>query len=180
MGKINLTPEQQVELEANNSLILPHPGAKRNGSGTFHNPVTGREIHRQPLDVYHLMKRLRQGWQLGPASPELREKWVIREAELKAEDDASVAEFVASNEHVDNERARFNDAVTTAVTAVLEKLEVDLPSKPGAEQSTPAPASEDNHEGTQLSLFASVDAPPETETKHVVSEASQPALHLVD
>ncbi len=179
MGKITLTPEQEAELEANNSLILPHPGAKRNGKGTFHNPVTGKEVHNQPMDPYHLMRRLRQGWQIGPASPELKEKWPIREAELKAEDDAMVAEYVASHEHEEDQRTRYNEDVKSAVLAVLDQLGIALPGKSGAEKAAPAPAPEDNPEGTQLPLWGS-DATPETDTKLIVSEASRPDLHLVD
>ena len=44
----------------------------------------------------------------------------------------------------------------------------------GVEPDKPTPVS------GQLNFFASIDAPPETETKHVVSEASQPALQLVE
>jgi hypothetical protein len=142
--------------------------------------VTGKEIHNQPLDAYHLMKRLRQGWQLGPASPELKEKWAIREVELREEDDERVAEFVSSNEHVDSEKARFDEAVQATVAAVLEKLGIDLPDKSGVEKAvpTPAPEAQENREGTQLRL--PFDAPSESETKHVVSQASQPALSLVE
>lgn len=121
MGKISLTREEKAELESSNVLIMPHEGAVRPGMGTYHNPATGKEI-RHPIDPYHIMRRLRQGWKLGPAPPELREKWAV--------------------------------------------------SQVGAGSSVPAPASR------QLDFFASIDAPPESETKRVVSQASQPALQL--
>ena len=179
---ISLTPDEKAEVKREDFLIRELPGASGTPSGTFHNPVTGKEIHKQPLDSYHLMRRLSQGWQLGPASPELKEKWLIREEELRAAEEARVAEYVASQEHVDEERTRFNEAVTTAVTAVLDKLGVNLPDKSGAEPNQPAPAPEEqeNREGTQLQLDLPLDAPSESDSKHVVSQASQPALHLVD
>ncbi|KKM86939.1 hypothetical protein LCGC14_1274000 [marine sediment metagenome] len=179
MGKFNITSEQEEELKGSDSTTpVPLKGAAGQGKGTYHNPVTGREIISL-MDPYHIMKRLRQGWQLGPASPELKEKWAIREAELREEDDRMEAEYVASNEHRDAEKSRFNEAVTTAVAAVLEKLEVALPGKSGAESTAPAPAPEGEPEETQLPLWGS-DATPETDTKLTVSEASRPDLRLVD
>lgn len=181
MGKFDISPEQKEELKHGDSTTpVPIEGASGQGKGTYHNPVTGREI-QSLLDPYHLMLRLRQGWRLGPASPELREKWVVREAELRAEDDARVAEYVASQEHVDSEAARFNDAVTAAVTAVLDKLGVNLPDKSGAESGEPAPApASEEPEGTQLSFDLPSDAPSESGLEHVVPQASRPELHLVD
>ena len=159
MGKINLTAEQKRELEANNSLILPQEGAVGQGRGTYHNPVTGKELRNSPMDNWHMWLRLRQGWKLGPASSELREKWAIREQELRVAEEARVAEYVASQGHVDGERTRFNEAVqeatALAVAATLEKLEIDLPGKSGAEsgKAAPAPAPEGDPEGVQLPLW---------------------------
>ena len=182
MGKIDLTAEQKRELEANNSLILPLEGAVRSGRGTYHNPVTGMELRNSPMDNWHMWLRLRQGWKLGPASPELRAKWAAGEENRRKADDAMVEEHVASDEHRESEKSRFDDAVkeatAVAVTAVLEKLEIDLPGKTGAESTAPAPAPEGEPEGVQLPLWGS-DATPETDTKLIVSEASQPALQLV-
>jgi hypothetical protein len=157
-----LTSEEKEQAEKNGgSLIRPLPGANGAKSGTFHNPVTGQEIVNQPIDTYHLTRRLQQGWQMGPASAELKEKWVIREAELRAEDDKRVEDYLKSNEHqegLDDQAQGFNDAVATAAAAavaqILEKLGVELPK--------------------------TADAPTETETKQQVSEASRPKLHLVD
>ena len=158
MGKFNLTPDQVAQVERENSLILPLPGSTGSESGTFHNPVTGQEIVRQPIDAYHLTRRLRQGWQMGPASAELKEKWVIREEELRKEDDERVAKYLASNEHqesMDNQAQGFNDAVASAVAQALEKLGVELPK--------------------------TADAPTETETKQMVSGASRPVqLRLIE
>ncbi len=174
MGKFTMTSDQKEELKRNNATTpVPIEGAAGQSKATYHNPVTGQEI-RSLADPYHSALRRRQGWQWGPASPELKEKWAIRAAELRAEDDRQVAEYVASHEHVESERARFNEAVTSAVTQVLDKLGIDLPDKSGVEKSAPAP------EGKQLALFAPTDAPSETDTKPVVSEASRPALHLVE
>jgi len=178
---ITLTPEEKAEVKREAFLIRELPGASGVPSGTFHNPVTGKEIHNQPIDSYHLMRRLRQGWQLGPASPELKEKWLVREAELREEDDRMVAEYTASDEHREDEAGRFNEAVTTAVTAVLEKLGIDLPGNVGAEKAASAPAApeeQENTEGVQLPLWGS-DATPESETKQIVSQASRP-LQVVD
>ncbi len=123
MAKISLTREEKAELESSNVLIRPHEGAVRPGMGTYHNPATGTEI-RHPMDPYHMMKRLRQGWKLGSAPPGLKEEWAAKQA--------------------------------------------------GVEPDKPAPVS------GQLNFFASVDAPPESETKRVVSQASQPELSLVE
>ncbi len=158
MGKFNLTPDQVAQVERENSLILPLPGSTGSESGTFHNPVTGKEIHNQPIDAYHLTRRLRQGWQMGPASAELKKKCVIRDAELRAEDDKRVAEYLASDDHqtsLDQQVQGFNDAVASAVAQVLENLGVELPK--------------------------TADAPTETETKQQVSEASRPVqLRLIE
>ena len=158
MGKFNLTPDQVAQVERENSLILPLPGSTGSESGTFHNPVTGQEIINQPLDAFHRSRRQRQGWQTGPASPELKQKWVIREEELRIEDDERVAKYLASNEHqesMDSQAQGFNDAVASAVAQVLEKLGVELPK--------------------------TADAPTETDTKQQVSEASRPVqLRLLE
>ncbi len=158
MGKFNLTPDQVAQVERENSLILPLPGANGSESGTFHNPVTGKEIFNQPIDAYHLTRRLRQGWQMGPASAELKAKCVIRDAELKIEDDKRVAEYLASDDHqtsLDEQVRGFNDAVASAVSQVLERLGIELPK--------------------------TADAPTETDTKQQVSEASRPVqLRLIE
>ncbi len=173
MGKFAITSEQRAELKQSDATTpVPIMGADGQNKAAYHNPVTGREI-RSLADAYHMTLRLRQGWRLGPASPELREKWAIREKELLEEDDRRVAEYVASNEHQESEKTRFTEAVAAAVAQALENLNIDLPGK-GAEKSAPAPV------GKQLSLFVPTDAPSESETQHVVSQASRPDLHLVE
>lgn len=186
MGKFTVgSKEEESELRAavrtdSSYYTTPMalPGSDGQSRVTYHNPVTGREI-TNPSDPYLIQRRLRQGWKLGSASPELKEKWKVREAELLAEDDAYVKAHIASTEHVESEKARFNEAVAAAVTQVLEKLEsntapTELSGKAGVAETAPAP------DPDQLNFFASVDAPPESETKHVVSQASQLGLHLVD
>ena len=180
MGKITLTQEQKAELQREDVLFLEQPNLNRPGTGTFHNPVTGREIYNQPMDMAQWSRKLAKGWKTGPASPELREKYKIREAELRVEDDKREADYLASHEHEVDTRTRYNEDVKSAVLAVLDQLGVDLPVKSGAEPTKPAPAPEDNPEGKQLSLFAPEGAPSESDPKHVVSQAPQPALHLVE
>ena len=90
MGKITLTSEEKAELESNNVLIQPHEGAVRPGMGTYHNPVTGKEIIH-PVDPYHLMKRLRQGWKLGSAPSELKEKLGIALPDNRGAEEAAPA-----------------------------------------------------------------------------------------
>jgi hypothetical protein len=119
MGRIVLSKEEQSELESSNVLIKPHEAAVRPGYGIYHNPATGKEI-THPIDPYHMMKRLRQGWKLGSAPAGLAEAWAAKQA--------------------------------------------------GVEPEKPAPEPAEH----QLDFFSSVDAPPESETKHVVSQASQP------
>jgi hypothetical protein len=180
VGKIELTPEEKARLESEDFLVFEDRGAKRPGYGTYHNPVTGQEISH-PTDPPHMTNRLRQGWRLGPASPELREKWKVRQAELKAEDDRRVEEYVRSNEGQAAQKEAFTSAVQTAVTAVLEQMGIS-PEKAGvtqaAPETTPAPVEPEPREGTQLPLWTA-DAPAETDTKLSVSEASRPDLRLV-
>ena len=186
MAKFTVTPEQLEELKSGDSTTpMPMEGVNRSGTGTFHNPVTGREIHNQPMDLAQWSRKLAKGWKTGPASPELREKWKIREAELRAENDKMEADYLASHEHEVDTRTRYNEDVKSAVLAVLDQLGVDLPGKSGAEveaaspAAAPAPEEQQNTEGTQLPLWGS-DATPETDTKLIVSEASRPDLHLVE
>jgi hypothetical protein len=180
MGKFNVDPEQQEELDGGADYTTPTvlPGAAGLSKGTYHNPATGKEIISL-RDPYHIMLRLRQGWRLGPAPPELRERWKIREAELKAEDDRYEAEYAAAHPHLEDQQAQFNDAVAAAakaaVVATLEQLGVPLPDA-GVEKSAPEP---EEREGTQLKFDLPAGAPSESETKHVVSHAHSPELHLV-
>jgi hypothetical protein len=99
--------------------------------------------------------------------------------EIRSLDDRREAEYLTSQQHEEDRRSRYNEDVKTAVLAVLDQLGVDLPDKAGVEKVAPAPAPEEVEvrEGTQLRL--PFDATSETETKHVVSEASSPELHLV-
>jgi hypothetical protein len=175
MGKFTVESDQKEQLDrgADYTEPVPLPGAAGQGKGTYHNPVTGKEI-TSLLTPYHIMLRLRQGWRLGPASPELREKWKIREAELKAEDDKYVAEYKAAHPQEEDQHKQFNDAVAAAVTATLKHLGVPLPDA-GVEKSAPEP---EEREGTQLPLWGP-DAAPESDTKLIVSQASRPDLHLV-
>jgi hypothetical protein len=177
MGKFTVDPEQKEQLDRGDDYTTPTtlPGAAGLNKGTYHNPVTGKEIVSL-RDPYHIMLRLRQGWRLGPASPELREKWKIREAELKAIDDKMEEDYAAAHPQEDEQRAQFNDAVAQAVTATLEQLGVPLPEA-GVEKSAPEP---EEREGHQLSFDLPADAPSESGTKHVVPQASQPELHLVE
>ncbi len=174
---IALTPEEKARLEKENSLIRELPGSTGAEKGNYHNPVTGQEII-SPVDPYHMTRRLRQGWRLGPAPSELRAKWVIREQELKEEDDRRQEEFENSDEHkvdLNAQAETFNDAVATAVTQVLEKL-----GHAQAPQAKEEASEVETNTPEQLNFFKAVDAPTESETKLNVSPASRPELKLVE
>ena len=175
---ITVTDQEKAELAAAGTLVRPLAGADGAVSTVFHNPKTGQEFVNLPIDPYHLGRHLRRGLVMGPASPELREKWEAGEAERQAANDALMAEHLGKSPV--EETPRFSDAVAAAVTQVLEKLGIDLPTE--AEKVAPAPVPEETEPDydVQLPLSVSTDAPPESETKRVVSQASRPDLHLVE
>ena len=110
---ITVTPEEKAQLEKENTLIRDLPGANGANTANYHNPVTGQEMSG-PIDPYHMTRRLRQGWRLGPAPTELKSKWLVREQELKEEDDQREQEYQSSDEHkvdLTAQADRFNDAV---------------------------------------------------------------------
>ena len=172
---ITVTAQEKAELKAAGSLLRPLAGAEGAASMPFHNPQTGQEFENLPIDPYHLGRHLRRGLIMGPASPELRAKWETGKAERQAADDALMAEHLAKSPA--EETPRFNDAVAAAVTQVLEKLGQ---SPVEAEKVAPAPVPEKPREDVQLSFFKELDAATESDTKLIVSQASRPALHLVD
>lgn len=178
---ITVTPEEKVELARENTLIRELPGAAGSNRADYHNPVTGYEMSG-PVDSYHMTRRLRQGWRLGPAPTELKAKWLVREQELKEEDDRRQEEFENSDEHKVNLNAqadRFNEAVATAVVQVLEKLKEEENEKPTSLREKEKEAqTEVDH---QADFLQTVDAPAETGNKLQVPEASRPdSLSLVD
>ena len=177
---ITVTPEEKAQLEKENTLIRDLPGANGAGTANYHNPVTGYEMSG-PIDPYHMTRRLNQGWRLGPAPAELKEKWLVREQELKEEDDRRQAEFESSDEHrvsLNAQAGVFKEAVATAVKQVLEELGEGLPHERG--QALREKEEEATEVDQQSDFFQAVDAPTETETKLNVSGASRPELHLVE
>ena len=177
---IIITPEEKAQLEKENTLIRELPGASGSDQVNYHNPVTGQEI-LAPTDPYHMTRRLRQGWRLGPASTELKAKWLVREQELKEEDDQRQGAFEASGEHkvdLTAQADRFNGAVAAAVAQVLEQIGYDPDEKQitRGEKEEEAPTEVDH----QSDFLQTVDSPTETDTKQSVSEESRPELHLVE
>ena len=178
---ITVTPEEKAQLEKENTLIRDLPGANGANRANYHNPVTGYEMSG-PIDPYHMTRRLQQGWRLGPAPTELKAKWLVREQELKEEDDRRQEEFEDSDEHKVNLQSQadhFTEAVATAVTQVLEKLGVELPNEGSTtrrEKEEEAPSEVDH----QTDFLQAVDAPTKSETKLNVSPASRPELKLVE
>ena len=150
---ITVTPTEKAELKAAGSLVRPLAGADGAASTYFHNPKTGQEFVNLPIDPYHLGRHLQRGLVMGPAPAELKAKWEAGEAERSAANDALMAEHLSKSPV--EETPQFREAVAAAVIQVLEKLGIELPSVP-------------------------TDAPSESETKLVVSQASQPELHLVE
>ena len=173
---IVLTPEERAELESGGSLLRPLAGAEGAASTQFHNPKTGQEFINLPIDPYHLSRNLQRGLVMGPASPELRAKWDAGEAERQVANDALMAKHMDTS--MVEETPRFQDAVTAAVTQVLEKLGVEIPSE--KQEASPQEEEAKIDYDVQLPLFVPTDAPSESETKHAVSQASRLALHLVD
>ncbi len=182
---IIVTPEEKAQLQKENTLIRELPGATGAGHANYHNPVTGQEMSG-PMDPYHMTRRLRQGWRLGAAPSELRATWLIREQELKEADDLIIEEHKTSDEGRKEREVweqNFSDAVATAVTQVLEKLGVDLPNEGQTtrrEKEEEAETEVETNDAKQLKLFVPYDAPSESDTKHEVSPASLPELHLVE
>ncbi len=180
---ITVTDQEKAELQAAGSLIRPLAGADGAPSTAFHNPKTGQEFINLPIDPYHLGRHLQRGLVMGPPSPELRAKWEAGEAERQAANDTLMAEHLSKAPPPIEESPRFNEAVAAAVTQVLEKIGIDLPTE--AEKVAPVsvlegPQKPEPEYDVQLPLSVSTDAPSESETKHVVSQASRPDLHLVE
>ncbi len=176
---ITVTPEEKAQLQKENTLIRDLPGANGANTANYHNPVTGQEMSG-PIDPYHMTRRLRQGWRLGPAPTELKSKWLVREQELKEEDDQREQEYQSSDEHkvdLTAQADRFNEAVASAVAQVLEKIGYDPNERGQALRQKEEEASEVDH---QTDFLQAVDAPTESDTKLNVSPASRPELHLVE
>jgi hypothetical protein len=178
---ITLTREEKAQLEKENTLIRDLPGANGADRASYHNPVTGQEM-TGPMDPYHMTRRIRQGWRLGPAPKELQEKWLVRQQELKEADDLIVEEHKNSDEGRQEREVweqNFSDAVATAVTKVLERLGVDIPNAEG--NRIPRQEEEETTEvDHQTDFLQAVDAPTESDTKLNVSPASRPNLRLVE
>ena len=175
---ITLTSEEKAELESAGSLFRPLVGAEGAASTQFHNPKTGQEFTNLPIDPYHLGRHLRRGLVMGPASPELRAKWDAGGTERTATDDALMAEHM--DKSTVEETPRFQDAVVAAVTQVLEKLGVEAPDAKGSGVQGETQEEETKIEyDVQLPMLVPAGAPSESETKHEVSQAPRPELHLV-
>ena len=77
MGKIALTAYEEQQLEKQEYLILPLPGANGANGALYHNPITGQEFENLPTDPRALDLYLKvKGWRLGPAPAELKEAWL--------------------------------------------------------------------------------------------------------
>lgn len=177
---ITLTPEEKAQLKREDSLILPLAGADGAESAQFHNPKTGQEFVNLPIDPYHLGRHLRRGLVMGTASPELRAKWEAGESDRQAANDALMAEHLAKAPPPIEATPRFEDAVAAAVTQVLEKLGVEVPSEERQAHPQEEEAQEVGDHQLDFFEFVPTDAPSESETKRVVSQASRPDLHLVE
>ena len=175
---ITLTPQEKAQLQREDSLILALPGADGVESATFHNPDTGQEFYSLPVDPYHLSRSLKRGLRMGSASPELKAKWDANETDRLAADDALMAEHLGKPDTIED-TPNFTNAVADAVAQVLEKLGVEVPNE-GQEAHQPQEEATEIEYDSQIPLFAPTDAPSESETKHAVSQASRPELHLVE
>ncbi len=81
MAGINTTPEDRQRMAMKGYSFDeddPYiPGAEGPVKTTYHNPRTGKEMVL-PADGRNLVYYLSKGLQIGPASPELKEKWKNR------------------------------------------------------------------------------------------------------
>ncbi|KKL79891.1 hypothetical protein LCGC14_2010290 [marine sediment metagenome] len=177
---ITVTDQEKAELASAGTLLRPLAGADGAVSTVFHNPKTGQEFVNLPIDPYHLGRHLRRGLVMGPASPELRAKWEAGEAERQAANDALMAEHQGKSPV--EETPQFTAAVAAAVTQVLERLGVELPSE--KQEAHPQEEAQETlvqvSEPVQMDFFKTVGAPAKSETKLNVSPASRPNLRLVD
>ena len=174
---IALTPEEKAQLKREDSLILPLAGADGAESAQFHNPKTGQEFVNLPIDPYHLGRHLRRGLMMGPASPELREKWEAGEADRQAANDALMAEHLDKAPPPIEATPRFEDAVAAAVVQVLEKLGVEVPSE---KQEAREERKEGAKEVAPIQLELPFGETSESKTKHVVLQSPRPNLRLVE
>ncbi|KKK73751.1 hypothetical protein LCGC14_2890660 [marine sediment metagenome] len=172
---ITVTDQEKAELAAAGTLVRPLAGADGAVSTVFHNPKTGQEFVNLPIDPYHLGRHLRRGLVMGPASPELREKWEAGEAERQAANDALMAEHLGKSPV--EETPRFSDAVAAAVTQVLEKLGVEIPSE---KQEAWEEGKEGAEELAPIQLELPFGETSESETKHVVSQSPRPNASSVE
>ncbi|KKM93225.1 hypothetical protein LCGC14_1210560 [marine sediment metagenome] len=180
---ISLTAQEKVELQQAGSLMRPLEGASGVQSAIFHNPKTGQEFVNLPVDPYHLGRHLRRGLVMGPASPELREKWESGESDRQADNDSLMAEHLSKAPAPIEDTPRFEEAVASAaevaVNRILEKLGVELPNDE-KRQAHPQEEGEVTEVDHQTDFFKTIDASAESETKLNVSPASRPNLRLVE
>ena len=177
---IIVTSEEKAQLEKENTLIRDLPGANGANRANYHNPVTGYEMSG-PVDPYHMSRRIQQGWRLGPAPAELKEKWLVREKELKELDDLQMEEHKSSPEGVQERASRdydFSEAVATAVAQVLERMGID----PSAGKTTRRQEEEEveTEVDHQADFLQAIDTSTESDTKLNVSPVSRPELKLVE
>jgi len=81
LAGINATDEEKRQLAMkgySDPVILP--GAEGPDKATYHNPKTGKEMIL-PIDPHNLLHYMGKGYRVGPASPELKEKWANRKIE---------------------------------------------------------------------------------------------------
>lgn len=185
---ITLTPLEKAQLQREDSLVLPLPGADGAESAQFHNPETGQEFFGLPVDPRALTRYLRPtnkrcALRMGPASAELKAKWDANESTRQAENDVLMAKYLSvgpdREDHVQREGPGFTEAVADAVAQVLEKLGVEVPNE-GQEAHQPQEEATEIEYDSQIPLFAPTDAPSQSDNKRVVSQASRPELRLVE
>lgn len=170
MGRVadSLSTAQKRELKSRNSLVLENEDLERQNFIYWHNPKTGQEFSRLPVDPYGLANNFNKGLRPGRASEELREKWAAGEGKRQARFDARLkkakkdpdfardmkqAESVPATEVAEIAK----QAAQEAVAEVLRQLGVPASAVPAAAIEQPSieagEAPEEAPESTQLKLL---------------------------
>ena len=143
-----LTAAQKRALQRSNSLILENEGVEKQAFTCYHDPRTGQEFPRLPMDSYSLANYINRGLMPGRAPAELREGWIAGQAERAAECDARRRkaerdpEFAKLKEQTESVPAAevagiAKQAAQAAVAEVLRQLGIDASALPAAVTEQP-------------------------------------------
>lgn len=120
MPRIRLTREEAAALDRGEAYTKSRflPGQRGPQTTWYHNPTTGQEFQRLPVDPWNLMKQIRKGIIPGRATEEMREKWAEHQKQLS--DPAE--EFIAEGEAIVAEHQKNNEN-NKAIAELTKKIE---------------------------------------------------------